>query len=204
MIRLGEAYASLRNVCMPRNKGVCFRKIRPRLLVRRQFDNYGADGHWYENKSALVPQLLSYFRMARGRPTKVNDLDWHLEPDQKKRRRAQNRIAQRKFSTLNSSVKPIHSGLRRYLANKAQGRRRERRLALLPTSSRIRRARDKKIKCAQVSTLRATIKRFGIWDGHICNAKGASMDVVEIKLMHHRSGQKRSCFCEFVAEFLRP
>ena len=108
--------------------------------------------------------------MARGRPTKANDLDWHLEPDQKKRRQAQNRLAQRRFSTLNSLVKLIYSRSRRYLANKVQGRRKERRLALLPTSSGNRRVRDKKFKCA--STLRATIKRFGIWDGHVCNAKG--------------------------------
>ncbi|KAI7293459.1 hypothetical protein KC352_g1629 [Hortaea werneckii] len=39
--------------------------------------------------------------MARGRPTKADDFDWHLELDPRERRRAQNREAQRRFREKN-------------------------------------------------------------------------------------------------------
>ena len=98
---------------------------------------------------------------------------------------------------FNNSVKPMHSRSRRYLANRAQGRRNEKRLALLLTSSGIRRVRDKKFKCAQVSTSRATIKRFGIWDGDISGAKGASIHydggsvTVSTRVQQTVEGQRR-------------
>ena len=113
--------------------------------------------------------------MARGRPTKADDFDWHLELDPTKRRRAQNREAQRRFRTPNPVIL-IHSGPRRYLANKAQGR--ETKSERLLTSSGDYCVRHGNLR-RLVSTLHTGLKRSGGLAGPCSTASEAFVGLVE-------------------------